>query len=139
LHVGVGARAQIGEMMDPVSLGGVAAALLFKSVLEGMGTESGKSAWSALVTFLRTRLGRDVPIDRVTAGTASKEEVAALAEKINALSQVDSGFRSDLNRLVEHVRAETGGTSVSIMQSASQIDKILTFNAPVTVQGDFNA
>ena len=132
-------------MVDPVTLAAAAVALLAQKAGQAFADEAGKSAWTALTrfaTFLRDRFRGDpqagTKLDAIEQHPTDESQQAALAEMIRARIERDPKFGSDLEAALNSARATAIVNHGQFVQVMGNVEKQLTFNAPLNVSGDFN-
>ncbi|GAA3839037.1 hypothetical protein ACFS5L_35535 [Streptomyces phyllanthi] len=129
--------------MDPVTaVAAAGVALVVKGALEAAGQEAGRSGWSGgarLVERIRARFRGNTEaedaLDRVTAAPDDEEAHQNLERLLAAHMLLDSGFETEIRRLVDEAVAAQGHGGAQI--SAALIKNAQVFNGKVEVQGDW--
>jgi hypothetical protein len=129
--------------MDPVTaVAAAGVALVVKGALETAGQEAGRSGWAGgarLMERIRARFRGNADaegaLDRV-AGTPDDENAQQeLERQLAAHMLLDSGFETEIRRLVDEAVAAQGRSGAQI--SAALIKNAQVFNGKVEVQGDW--
>lgn len=100
-------------MVEPVSLGIAAAALLASKFGEGLAKDAGSSSWRALThlrEFIGEKFGRGPETTTALAELErdpTPENQVAAAEVITAAARTDPGFAVALQQLVDAARQDT--------------------------------
>jgi hypothetical protein len=125
--------------MDTASLAAAAATLLATKGGESFAGEVGRASGavlSQLVSALRARFSGDTSASEALANAETDPAATVpLAEAIRAHLDRDPAFVEELRGLVEGAPATN---HTQFIQIAGDVEKQLTFNAPVHVEGDFN-
>lgn len=130
--------------MDPVTLAAAAVALLAQKGGEAFATQAGTAAWSALTrlaTFLRGHFRGDKAaeaIDSVAEGSTTDDALKALGSAITQAAQSDPKFAAELQELVQSAERAGVVNHGVYMEIKGNVEKQLTFNAEVIIEGDFN-
>lgn len=127
--------------MDPVTaVAAAGVALVAKGALESAGQEAGRSGWNGgarLVERIRARFRGDADaegaLDRVTGTPDDEDARQALERQLAAHMLLDTGFETEIRRLVDEAVAARGGSQIS----AALIKNAQVFNGKVEVRGDW--
>jgi hypothetical protein len=129
--------------MDPVTaVAAAGVALVVKGALETAGQEAGRSGWvggARLVERIRARFRGNADaegaLDRVTDSPDDENAQQELERQLAAHMLLDSGFETEVRRLVDEAVAAQGRSGAQI--SAALIKNAQVFNGKVEVQGDW--
>ncbi|WP_395572425.1 hypothetical protein [Streptomyces sp. BK79] len=129
--------------MDPVTaVAAAGVALVAKGALESAGQEAGRSGWSGgarLVERIRARFRGDADaesaLDQVARTPDDEDAQQRLERRLAAHMLLDSGFETEIRRLVDEAVAAQGRDGAQI--SAALIKNAQVFNGKVEVQGDW--
>jgi hypothetical protein len=129
--------------MDPVTaVAAAGVALVVKGALETAGQEAGRSGWAGgarLVARIRARFRGNADaegaLDRVTDSPDDENAQQELERQLAAHMLLDSGFETEVRRLVDEAVAAQGRSGAQI--SAALIKNAQVFNGKVEVQGDW--
>ncbi|MCX4862317.1 hypothetical protein OG426_08945 [Streptomyces canus] len=129
--------------MDPVTaVAAAGVALVVKGALETAGQEAGRSGWAGgarLMERIRARFRGNADaegaLDRVTGSPDDENAQQELERQLAAHMLLDSGFETEIRRLVDEAVAAQGRSGAQI--SAALIKTAQVFNGKVEVQGDW--
>ncbi|MCX5259814.1 hypothetical protein [Streptomyces canus] len=129
--------------MDPVTaVAAAGVALVVKGALETAGQEAGRSGWAGgarLMERIRARFRGNADaegaLDRVTGSPDDENAQQELERQLAAHMLLDSGFETEIRRLVDEAVAAQGRSGAQI--SAALIKNAQVFNGKVEVQGDW--
>ncbi|MFE3037293.1 hypothetical protein ACFXKY_37275 [Streptomyces canus] len=129
--------------MDPVTaVAAAGVALVVKGALETAGQEAGRSGWAGgarLIERIRARFRGNADaegaLDRVTGSPEDENAQQELERQLAAHMLLDSGFETEIRRLVDEAVAAQGRSGAQI--SAALIKNAQVFNGKVEVQGDW--
>ncbi|MEU0426458.1 hypothetical protein ABZ235_23165 [Streptomyces canus] len=129
--------------MDPVTaVAAAGVALVVKGALETAGQEAGRSGWAGgarLMDRIRARFRGNADaegaLDRVTDSPDDENAQQELERQLAAHMLLDSGFETEIRRLVDEAVAAQGRSGAQI--SAALIKNAQVFNGKVEVQGDW--
>ncbi|MFF0085797.1 hypothetical protein ACFYR1_39775 [Streptomyces canus] len=129
--------------MDPVTaVAAAGVALVVKGALETAGQEAGRSGWAGgarLMERIRARFRGNADaegaLDRVTGSPDDENAQQELERQLAAHMLLDSGFETEMRRLVDEAVAAQGRSGAQI--SAALIKNAQVFNGKVEVQGDW--
>ncbi|MEU0212280.1 hypothetical protein [Streptomyces canus] len=129
--------------MDPVTaVAAAGVALVVKGALETAGQEAGRSGWAGgarLMDRIRARFRGNTDaegaLDRVTDSPDDENAQQELERQLAAHMLLDSGFETEIRRLVDEAVAAQGRSGAQI--SAALIKNAQVFNGKVEVQGDW--
>ncbi|MET9790840.1 hypothetical protein [Streptomyces canus] len=129
--------------MDPVTaVAAAGVALVVKGALETAGQEAGRSGWAGgarLMERIRARFRGNADaegaLDRVTGSPDDENAQQELERQLAAHMLLDSGFETEVRRLVDEAVAAQGRSGAQI--SAALIKNAQVFNGKVEVQGDW--
>ncbi|WP_433918209.1 hypothetical protein OIE50_10500 [Streptomyces canus] len=129
--------------MDPVTaVAAAGVALVVKGALETAGQEAGRSGWAGgarLMERIRARFRGNADaegaLDRVTGSPDDENAQQELQRQLAAHMLLDSGFETEIRRLVDEAVAAQGRSGAQI--SAALIKNAQVFNGKVEVQGDW--
>ncbi|MET7694760.1 hypothetical protein ABZT06_43765 [Streptomyces sp. NPDC005483] len=129
--------------MDPVTaVAAAGVALVVKGALETAGQEAGRSGWAGgarLIERIRARFRGNADaegaLDRVTGSPDDENAQQELERQLAAHMLLDSGFETEIRRLVDEAVAAQGRSGAQI--SAALIKNAQVFNGKVEVQGDW--
>ncbi|MDH6432640.1 hypothetical protein M2158_001117 [Streptomyces sp. SAI-144] len=129
--------------MDPVTaVAAAGVALVVKGALETAGQEAGRSGWAGgarLMDRIRARFRGNADaegaLDRVTGSPDDENAQQELERQLAAHMLLDSGFETEIRRLVDEAVAAQGRSGAQI--SAALIKNAQVFNGKVEVQGDW--
>ncbi|MFC7884533.1 hypothetical protein ACFUVV_22020 [Streptomyces sp. NPDC057376] len=129
--------------MDPVTaVAAAGVALVVKGALESAGQEAGRSGWSGgarLVERIRARFRGNTQaegaLDQVARTPDDEDAQQQLERQLAAHMLLDSGFETEIRRLVDEAVAAQGRNGAQI--SAALIKNAQVFNGKVEVQGDW--
>jgi hypothetical protein len=129
--------------MDPVTaVAAAGVALVVKGALETAGQEAGRSGWAGgarLMERIRVRFRGNADaegaLDRVTGSPDDENAQEELQRQLAAHMLLDSGFETEIRRLVDEAVAAQGRSGAQI--SAALIKNAQVFNGKVEVQGDW--
>ncbi|WP_329240152.1 hypothetical protein [Streptomyces canus] len=129
--------------MDPVTaVAAAGVALVVKGALETAGQEAGRSGWAGgarLMERIRARFRGNADaegaLDRATGSPDDENAQQELQRQLAAHMLLDSGFETEIRRLVDEAVAAQGRSGAQI--SAALIKNAQVFNGKVEVQGDW--
>ncbi|MDQ0759035.1 hypothetical protein [Streptomyces canus] len=129
--------------MDPVTaVAAAGVALVVKGALETAGQEAGRSGWAGgarLMERIRARFRGNADaedaLDRVTGAPDDENAQQELERQLAAHMLLDSGFETEIRRLVDEAVAAQGSSGAQI--TATLIKTAQVFNGKVEVQGDW--
>ncbi|MFH8242107.1 hypothetical protein [Streptomyces sp. NPDC018321] len=115
---------------------------MVKGALESAGQEAGRSGWSGgarLVERIRARFRGNTQaegaLDQVARTPDDEDAQQQLERQLAAHMLLDSGFETEIRRLVDEAVAAQGRNGAQI--SAALIKNAQVFNGKVEVQGDW--